>query len=251
MPRALIVGLGLIGGSIGMALRARDWHVAFVDQAVDLDQAIAAGAADEKLEWGAGAPAGDIVILATPVDVAIEQARSLDVDLATSVCSVMQPLRDAATPRTFIAGHPMAGSQEHGLWAAKSDLFEGKRWFVDAKHPLVEQVVRDCGATMTLVDARQHDDAVAATSHLPQLLSTALAAYLNDLDVAAFAGSGLRDFLRLAESHPSVWLPLFSANRGAIDHHLQGVAERAGRIAGGDRQLFFDAFEFLDKLARG
>lgn len=243
MPRALIVGLGLIGGSIGMALRVRDWHVAYVDQAVDLDEARAAGAADER----AGA-VPDIVILATPVDVAIERAGALDADLATSVCSVMQPLREAATSRTFVAGHPMAGSHEHGLAAARSDLFAGKRWFVDARHPLVEQMIRDCGATMVLVDARKHDDAVAATSHLPQLLSTALAAYLNELDVVPFAGSGLRDFLRLAESHPSVWLPVFAANRGAIAHHLRGVTSRAKGI---DAQSFSDAFEFLDKLARG
>ena len=99
-----------------------------------------------------------------------------------------------------------------------------------------------------VVDSRKHDQAVAATSHLPQLLSTALASYLNNLDVVDYAGSGLRDFLRLANSHPSVWLPVFAANHGAIARHLDDFVRYAQRTAGGDRELFFEAFDFLNKL---
>lgn len=245
--RALIVGLGLIGGSIGMRLRARGWHIAYNDYAVDIDDARRVGAADERREDVRDRDF-DIAILAAPIDASCEQGQRLNVKVATSVCSVMRPLRDSVYVDTFIAGHPMAGTEEHGIHAAKADLFEGKKWFVDAKHPLVEQIIRDCGAVMKVVDAQKHDEAVAATSHLPQLLSTALASYLNDLDVVDYAGSGLRDFLRLANSHPSVWMPVFGANRGAIGHHLQEVARRADRIADGDREKFFNALDFVDKL---
>lgn len=247
MPRALIAGLGLIGGSIGMALRARGWHIAFVDPHVELDAARRVNAAHEKRDTIRDRDF-DLVILATPIDAAMDEGRDINVDVATSVCSVMQPLQDAVYAQHFVAGHPMAGSHEHGLASANGDLFRGKTWFVDKRHPLVEQVIRDCGAKMTVVDARKHDEAVAATSHLPQLLSTALAAYLNELDVVQYAGSGLRDFLRLAQSHPSVWLPVFSANRGPIEEHLERVLSRARQIADGDRQLFFKALDFFDKL---
>src|SRR5437868_14818573 len=104
--RALIIGLGLIGGSIGMRLRARGWYVAYNDDRVDLDDARAAGAADEKRDDVRDRDF-DLAILAAPVDAAIEQGRQLDVDVATSVCSVMGALRDQVFTKTFVAGHPM------------------------------------------------------------------------------------------------------------------------------------------------
>ena len=249
MSRALIAGLGLIGGSIGKAIRARGWHVAYADPNVRLDDALRAGAADEQRETLGGE--FDVVIVATPADVAIVQLRELNAPLVTSVCSVMQPLRKAARTN-FVAGHPMAGSHEHGLESSNIDLFRNKTWFVARQHPLVEQVIRACGAKMRVVDPREHDEIVAATSHLPQLLSTALAAYLHDLNPdLEFAGSGLRDFLRLANSHPSVWSPVLAANQGAIRHHLDGMLRGIHRIAEGDRQRFWDALEFVDKLREG
>jgi len=245
MPRALIAGLGLIGGSIGMAARARGWNVAFVDPHVAPDHAVRRGAADEKretIERGF-----DLVVLATPVDVAIEQLKSIDAEVVTSVCSVMAPLREVARAN-FIAGHPMAGSHERGLDAAKADLFEGKRWFVDARNPAVEQLIADCGATMDLVDPHTHDDAVAITSHIPQILSTALAAYANEHDVARFAGSGLRDFLRLAASDASVWRPVIDANRDAIERHLDELLARVNDAIDGDDTRFAAAQAFVQKL---
>jgi prephenate dehydrogenase len=248
MARALIAGLGLIGGSIGKALVARGWHVAFVDDRVEDREARAAAAAHEKRE--SIVSGYDLIVLATPVDEALDQARMIPHGaLATSVCSVMEALSEAALSNDFIAGHPMAGSHESGLHSADINLFKGKTWFVERHHPLVEQMIRDCGATMRVVDPRKHDEAVAATSHLPQLLSTALASYLNELNPdLEFTGTGLRDFLRLAQSHPSVWLPVFGANRHAIDEHLHQVIRHANRIADGDRMLVFGALDFIDKL---
>jgi prephenate dehydrogenase len=248
MSRALIAGLGLIGGSIGKAIRARGWHVAYADPNVRLDDALRAGAADEQRETLGGE--FDVVIVATPADVAIVQLRELNAPLVTSVCSVMQPLRKAARTN-FVAGHPMAGSHEHGLTAARADLFEGKRWFVDAQNPTVERIIRDCGAEMDLVHAHEHDDAVALTSHIPQILSTALAAYANEQDVVRFAGSGLRTFLRLAESDASVWSPVIEANLDAINRHLDEFLSRVNEIVDGNDAIFEAAREFAEKLDRG
>jgi prephenate dehydrogenase len=246
-PRALIAGLGLIGGSIGKALRARDWQVAFDDPQVTLDEARGAGAADE-----AGGDA-DLLIIATPVDAAIEILRTANRELQiTSVCGVMLPLRQAADERRvdFVAGHPMAGSHERGLGAANADLFRDKKWFVDREEPWVARLIDDCGAKMVRVEPHEHDAAVALTSHLPQVLSTALAAYIGEQDVIDFAGSGLQTFLRLAASDASVWSPIIQANRANIARHLEGVLRVASQILDGDSDEFLRAQELLRRLTQ-
>src|SRR5258708_20365324 len=137
MPRhALIVGLGLIGGSAGMALRSRGWRVAYVDPHVDERDARAAAAADEQRETVAGD--ADVVVLATPVHVAVAL---LGGELAawpgvvTSVCSVLAPLRAAAGAVDFVAGHPLAGSERRGVRAAPPDpLSATKGVFLSAPH---------------------------------------------------------------------------------------------------------------------
>jgi prephenate dehydrogenase len=243
--RALIAGLGLIGGSIGMALRARGWRVSFRDPSVSLDEACGAGAADDAADDADGNDA-DIVVLATSVDVAVELLKEIDAPLITSVCSVMQPLRAAAGSKHFVAGHPLAGSHERGLAAARADLFEGKRWFIESRSYEVEEMIRDCGAAGEVIDPREHDDAVALTSHLPQVLSTALAAYAERIGIdTRFAGTGLKTFLRLAASDASVWQPIVETNRGAIDKHLAAVIEIARAI---DEEAFRDAQQFVSKL---
>jgi len=182
--RALIAGLGLIGGSIGLALRRRGWHVAFFDSDPDLDPGDAADSRASSVDAVA-----DVVILATPVDVAITLLASEHAPLITSVCSVMAPLRAAGDDR-FIAGHPLAGSAERGISAARADLFEGATWFIDRDDPIVQEIIAACGANAEIVDAEEHDRAIALTSHLPQVLSTALAAYLHDQTIdLRFAGS--------------------------------------------------------------
>lgn len=249
MPRrALIVGLGLIGGSIGIALRNRGWHVAFDDPFVSLDEARARGAADAA----AGDVAADVVVLATPIDVAL---RLLDQQLArqgatvTTVCSVLAPFTAAAASHgRFVAGHPMAGSHERGLGAARADLFRDARWFVDRHDDAVAALIADCGAIDELVDASEHDRAMAEVSHLPQLLSTALAAHLDER-LLRFAGPGLQTFLRLAGSDAAVWRPILDANREQIVPHAESVAELVQRILDGDDEPFGRAQHLFEQLS--
>jgi prephenate dehydrogenase len=245
----LIVGLGLIGGSAGMALRRRGWRVAYLDPYVALEDAQRANAADERLD-AIGDAIGDIdvVLIATPVDAAVSLLRTLDTTaVVTSTCSVMRSLREVARG-TFVAGHPMAGSENRGLAAARADLFDGKPWFVDASDATVEALVRDCGAVLERVDAAEHDAAVALTSHLPQVLSTALAAYLDGQpDVLRFAGGGLQTFLRLAGSDASVWSSVLEANRDNLTPHADAVARLARKIVDGTAP---DAFERAQRFRR-
>ncbi len=239
--RVLIAGLGLIGGSIALALRGAGWHVAYLDPYVS-DSGEAADECVDSFEEA------DLTILATPVDVAIEMVREAT-GLVTSVCSVMQPLR-AAAGQSFIAGHPLAGSQERGLRAARRDLFHGARWFVDREDPLLDEVIGLCGAKRELVDAGEHDRAVAVTSHLPQILSTALAAHLDGVDLERFAGSGLRSFLRLAGSDSSVWQPVIEANRANVGPHAEAVARIVREILEGDATAFARAQRVWERLQR-
>ena len=154
----------------------------------------------------------------------------------------MSPLR----AENFVAGHPLAGSEQRGLSAARGDLFVGKTWFVDCEHPLVAELVNACGARMEIVDPEMHDRAVALTSHLPQLLSTALAAHLHEADVdERFVGTGLRTFLRLAESDASVWAPVLKANEANIAPHLDAVLRIAREMLGGDDGPFARARAFM------
>ena len=248
-PRAAIAGLGLIGGSIGMALRAAGWRVVYADPNVEPDDARRAGAADERSDDLGDA---DLVVLATPADVAVRQLEEAAGGNWTSVCSVMRPLREAADARGlhFTAGHPLAGSEQRGLAAARIDLFRGRSWFVDREDDLVARMIADCGATMERVDAAEHDRAVAMTSHLPQLLSTALAAWLDQNDVDdRFAGSGLRTFLRLAGSDAGVWMPVIDANREEIARDAAEVQKIVTAILGGDASAFERAQRVWKRLS--
>jgi prephenate dehydrogenase len=252
MPRrALIVGLGLIGGAAGMALRARGWHVAYIDPHVDERDALSAEAADGRGEVDSDY---DVTVIATPVDVALALLREgpLPQWPITSVCSVMSPLRAAASGQNFIAGHPLAGSEKRGLEAARADLFVGRTWFVDRDDDIVDELIRDCGAKKVRVDAAEHDAAVALTSHLPQVLSTALAAAMSDEQVERFAGGGLETFLRLAGSDASVWAPVLDANRDNIRAHFDRVVAIARSLIDGDpSEAFRRANEVHESLIVG
>lgn len=248
MKSAVIAGLGLIGGAVGMALRRRGWHVSYFDPHITLDSAQRAGAADARAESLADA---QLVVLATPIDVAAGLLRTVgNVPVVTSVCSVMAPLRAIAGER-FVAGHPMAGWHEGGLNNAHHVSLAGVRWFVDADDPRVEELIRDCGAAPVRVDATQHDAAVALTSHLPQVLATALFAYLSGQpDVAEFAGAGLRSF-RLAAGESSMWGPVLDANRENLRPHAAAIADLVRAIVEGEDDEAFDRARALWRKLSG
>ena len=224
--RALIVGLGLIGGAVAMALRRRGWDVSFLDNdpSLALDGVKRAGAVGDAV----------VVVLATPVDVAAALLPTIETrGIITSVGSVMRPLR-AVAQANFVAGHPMAGWHEGGLANAHHVELEGATWFVDAHDDRVEELIRACGARSVRVTAEEHDAAVALTSHLPQVLSTALFAYLSDVpEIAKFAGGGLRSF-RLAASDGAMWHSVLAANRDHLRPHAEKIAELVRAIIDGD-----------------
>lgn len=246
-----IAGLGLIGGSAGMALRRRGWSVSYVDPAVELEDAVASEAASSRHPSIAQSQS-EIILVATPVSVApatIAAARSGST--VTTACSVMAPF---AVIEGVVAGHPFAGSEKRGLGAARADLFEGRPWFFDSSNPapLVLELIEAVGAVAKAVDPAVHDRAVALTSHLPQILSTALAAAVGrHPEVQDFIGEGLRTFLRLASSSEDVWLPVIEQNRDAINAAAEEIESIASSmIHDGDASVFRDAQALMRKIAR-
>ena len=139
----------------------------------------------------------------------------------------------------FISSHPMAGREVSGAESARADLFLGRAWIgikseitaIRAKDYL-NQVVSTCGSTIYWLTPEEHDETVAAISHLPQLISTALAYSLDKKDVKSFelAGQGLRDVLRLSGSTPQIWSQLLIAKRDAIDPYLVEMKESINLI---------------------
>lgn len=233
-PRVLIIGFGLMGGSAGLALRARGWHVRYVDHFVPFT-GIARDAADERLEQPV---ASELTLLATHLDEAVTRLATLPQGgVITSLCSLMRPLRDVGRA-DFVAGHPMAGSHRSGIQFAQAELYRGRPWFLDGRNPLVEQMVADLGAELRFTTAAEHDEAMALTSQLPQLLSTTLAAYLgsqSDLEkVLAYAGPGLRDFLRLAGSNADMWRSIFEHNRETLVPHVDALVTLLRELVSGD-----------------
>lgn len=237
-----IVGLGLIGGSLARRLSREAWEVGWCDPALDPREVGAECPELRPVDRG-DLPDHELVVLATPADVAIDLIGELELGetLVTSVCSVMTPLTRAASERglRFVAGHPMAGRETVGWRSSDPSLFEGRPWFIDAaapREPILERMILDCGASPHPIQPSEHDRYVALTSHLPQILSSALAALVEEEEVpSAFQGSGLRTFLRLAGSRWSVWEPIVSLNaseigraRSVLQRYLDELDERGG-----------------------
>lgn len=235
--RVLIVGLGAMGTSIALALN-ETWDVFYIDDHVSDARGATKGRGsfDDRF---------DLTIIATPEDEALRVLPRTR-GVVTSICSLMGPLRRAATA-DFIAGHPMAGTEKSGPEAARADMFRDQLWFIDREHPLVRELIETCGANAEVIDADEHDRGVALGSHLPQVLSTALAAYLHDK--RAISATGLRTFLRLAGSSAEVWKPVLADNRDNIAPHAEAVARIVREMLEGDpTEAFRKANEYYETL---
>ncbi len=253
--RVVIIGTGLIGTSIALALRARDATVWLADA----DPAAARLAAD----LGAGTllpgelaePADVAVIAVPPAAVAATLAEAQTTRLArcyTDVASVKQlPAAQAAGHgcdlASYVPGHPLAGREKHGPAAARADLFLGRTWALcplpetsDEATAAVTALILACGAVPVRTDAASHDRWVALISHAPHLVSAAMAARLEAAPPQALdlAGQGLRDVTRIAAGDTGLWTQILSANAAPVAEVLAAVAadlaEAARMLAEGE-----------------
>jgi len=147
----------------------------------------------------------------------------------TTTCSVMSPFTN------YVAGHPFAGSEKNGLAHARPDLFEGHPWFVAREDDDVRAIIEACGARPVVADPAEHDAAMALTSHLPQVLSTALASLVAQKRVdPIFIGAGLKTFLRLALSSYEVWGSVLDANARNIGEAEKDLLRVINSMTGAD-----------------
>jgi prephenate dehydrogenase len=225
--RAAVVGTGLIGGSIALALRRRGWYVTGTDN----DAARAARA----LELGALDAVGidtsaAITFIATPVSAVADAAkRALAGDgVVTDVGSVKRSIVDAIDNVRFVGGHPMAGSEQEGVDGATADLFEGSTWVLtptldtDADaYATVRTVISSLGADVIALPPERHDTLVALVSHVPHLTAATLMGLAAEgaeehATVLRLAAGGFRDMTRIAAGHPGIWPDICRENREAI-----------------------------------
>jgi prephenate dehydrogenase len=235
--RANVIGLGLVGGSIGLALRERGWHVSGDDaDAGRLAEAIERGAIDA----GGVDPGAEITFVAVPVlSIADQVKRALaeTAGVVTDVGSVKSAVCSACDDPRFVGGHPMAGSELDGLGGADGAMFSGAIWVLtpvahsdDATFAQVTSVVSSLGADVVALAPERHDLVVAVVSHVPHLAAATLMRLAADRaeDHAALlrlAAGGFRDMTRIASGHPDIWLDICSENREAILSALDGLID--------------------------
>ena len=259
--RVAILGLGLVGASLALALRER--HPGLELIGVDADPitvhkavargAVSAAGADPALVAGA-----DLVVLAVPIRamrgvmarVAPFARRATVTDVASTKGRVMEWAAESGLD--LVGGHPMAGREAAGIDAATADLFAGATWALTRSDPRVEWMVEAVGARALVIDAESHDRLVAGVSHAAFVLSAAyvlgLARRPDWASMAALAGPGFRDLSRLAEGDPDMYLGVAQTNREGILEALDSVQKEIDRLrrhlqAGDDRlvELFEEA----------
>lgn len=236
-----IVGAGLLGTSIGLVLRRQGVEVSLVDASPT--------AVRLASEYGAGHAATDadapsLIVVATPPDVvadvvASEIARFPDA-IVTDVASVKGSILESLESRgidlsNYVGSHPMAGRERGGAVAARADLFTGRAWIVCTRAGASESAVaavralaEACGANVVELGTVDHDSAVALVSHVPQIVSSAVASSLVGArdDYVTLAGGGLRDVTRIAASDPTLWIQILTANADDVAGVLRGVRDR-------------------------
>ncbi|HET6939608.1 MAG TPA: prephenate dehydrogenase [Nocardioides sp.] len=238
-----IVGTGLLGTSIGLALRRAGIDVLLADESPD-HLRTASG-------LGAGRPAGpeeqpQLVVVAVPPDHlgavirrALETTDAVVTDVGSVKSGPLAAVADVAGVERYVGGHPMAGSERSGPLAASAALFDGRPWAVtphDGSRPeaveLVEALVRVCGGVPVRMSPVEHDRAVARTSHIPHLLAALAAGRLAEAptDHLALTGQGVRDVTRVAAGDPVLYGQIVSANSEAVLDLLGEVRDRLDAI---------------------
>jgi prephenate dehydrogenase len=256
--RAAVVGTGLIGGSIGMALRSRGWHVT----GRDADEARAARA----LELGAldaigHDPEAEITFIATPVSaISTEAERALKGGgIVTDVGSVKSGVVAAVNDPRFIGGHPMAGSEQDGVDGADPELFEGATWVLTpteatdpAAYARLRSIVSSLGADVVAVPPDRHDELVAMVSHVPHLTAATLMGLAAEgaeehATLLRLAAGGFRDMTRVAAGHPGIWPDICADNSQAItailDRLVTSLTEMRDIVASADRDRLLARLE--------
>lgn len=273
-----IIGLGLIGGSIALAVRDR-WpaiRIVGVDRKAVLAHALGSGAIDRAADSAADAADSELVILAAPVrqnlKLLSEIAQRLPAaTIVTDVGSTKRDIVDAAAALScasaFVGGHPIGGAEQGGFGFARPDLFQRRPWIFTPSAATPPEVLSrlygfasGVGARPSTMDADQHDHLMAFLSHLPQLAASALMDVIGNSageHGLRLAGRGLVDTTRLASSPPDTWRDVCATNADALGDALDALIARLTELRadlrGGDAvdRVFTEASRWRAELMKG
>jgi prephenate dehydrogenase len=265
--KVAVLGVGLIGGSIGLAARERAAaHVSGYDPDPEVCRsALGRGAIDEQAADVPGAVDGaDAVFVAAPVGALLETvadalAAAGPDCVVSDVGSTKRTVSGAGRDRRFVGGHPLAGAETAGVEHARADLFEGAVWYLtstqDTDAALYERLhglLESFGALPTAIEAEAHDHLMACVSHLPHVLANVLvgqaAAQATGPTHAGWpllaTGPSFRDATRVAGANTAVWTDIYLANRNAlivaVDEAARRLAEVRAALAAGDARAIAD-----------
>ncbi|GHP14182.1 prephenate dehydrogenase [Lentilactobacillus fungorum] len=279
MRTVLISGLGLIGSSIARIIKQADSTIQIIgvdpdDRSVDF--LMAQLVIDQRRSFAEAAPLADLIVLAGPVSVIIEQINELvslslkpDV-LVTDVGSSKVKIMAAATHLSarqvaFVGGHPMAGSDKVGSRFGRVDLFSGAAYFLvaqsqtDTQLNQFKRLMAPANVNWQMIDAKAHDHLVSELSHVPHIVATTLVNTVakslenNPLGLKVAAG-GFKDTTRIAGASPEMWTAVALSNADEItrdlDQFKNQLSELQAAIKRGDRQRVFEIFEAASKIRK-
>jgi prephenate dehydrogenase len=269
MKRIAIVGFGLIGGSISLALRrSGKVHVTAIDRAPVLERAAAKNAADEHLPLEqadalkAALERSDLTVLAVPVSTIVRlipwslSHAAVVTDCGSTKREIAHAAAEQARGENFVPGHPMAGLPDGGIENARGDLFEGRTWIIcpqqasDAARDAVAEMITLTGAHLVELSPEAHDRAVAITSHLPQLLASTLFTLAEDQNARIAMGPAFERTTRGAGGLDSMWTDIFETNADEVASAAEAVSQELAKVAAGLRRSPPDLQAALTVLAR-
>jgi prephenate dehydrogenase len=269
--RIAVLGVGLVGGSIGLAARRRlGAEVAGFDpEPGNLERAVERGALDVAEASVADACAGaEVVFCAAPVgalpalvpEALAAGGDAVVSDVGSTKRELVEGLAGAAEAGRFIGGHPLAGAETSGVDNARAELFEGARWYLTPTesssglhYDRLQRTVAELGARPQAIDAATHDRVMATVSHLPHVLADALVsraaeALAGESERLPEVGPSFRDTTRVAGANPAIWRDILHANRDAVAAEIEAVV---GRLAEAARLLRDGDADGIDAWHRG
>ena len=257
--RANVLGLGLIGGSVGVALRERGWHVCGDDQD---EQRVAEAVRRGIIDAPGLDPDAEVTVVAGPVLAVpglVTRALRETRGAVTDVGSVKSGIVAACDDPRFVGGHPMAGSELIGLDGADPAMFAGAVWVLtptantaDSTFSTVAGLVSELGAEVLALPADRHDQVVAVVSHVPHLTAATLMGLASERSeehavLLRMAAGGFRDMTRIASGHAAIWLDICAENRTAITATLDDLIARLAAmreiVASGDRSALLGTLQ--------
>jgi prephenate dehydrogenase len=269
MRTVAIVGVGLIGGSFGLALRKAGFQgkILGVSSERSIAEALRRSAIDSGVTLEEAGARSDLIFLSQPISGILDSFRRLDpvvrrdalvTDAGSTKGAIVEEAARSLRRCSFLGGHPMAGKETRGAGAADADLFRGRPWVLtsELEHPtarVFRKWIALFGAREIVLSAATHDRLVAWSSHLPQLASTALASVLKDRapDTASVAGPGLLDMTRLAMSSWDLWSDILSTNEAAVGEALDAYIAKLQSLRASMESDFENGAVFARGLREG